>query len=60
MAEFCIIKYWQIDMAKKDKTFLKKIWIWLRTDQGLTIAQAEKAMNLDVEEFDALIDMELS
>ena len=60
MAEFCIIKCWQIDMTKKDKTFLKKIWIWLRTDQGLTIAQAEKAMNLDVEEFDALIDMELN
>ena len=60
MAEFCIIKYWQIDMTRKDKAFLKKIWVWLRTDQGLTIAQAEKAMDLDVEEFDALIDMELS
>jgi hypothetical protein len=43
-------------MSKKEKSYLLKVWTWLRTEQGLTLEQAEQAMNLSVEEYDALID----
>jgi hypothetical protein len=42
-------------MSKKETTFLIRTWNWLRS-QGYTISDADKAMNLTVEEYDALID----
>jgi hypothetical protein len=43
-------------MSKSDKAFLKKIWVWLRIDQGLSVEEADLAMMLSVEEYDELID----
>lgn len=44
-------------MSRQHKTFLKKTWIWLRTDQGLSVQEADLAMMLTVEEYDTLINM---
>ena len=56
MAECFIIKFWQTDMSRKEKKFLKDIWVWLRTVQNLTVEEADLAMMLSVDEYDALIE----
>ena len=43
-------------MSRKEKKFLKDIWVWLRTVQNLTVEEADLAMMLSVDEYDALIE----